>query len=489
MTLFVDAGYRQDMGSTRRWVLVGVVGWLLLALAPSVRAQVYCAGDCGGDGPVTIDEITSLIAVALEAAPLSACAAGDIDHDGEIRVDEILAAVHVALTECPALAIDPATEARCDPLGEPCVLPWPNDYFTVPDAGTATGRRLALVAASLPANASGVHIDPSDQNRADGWSPGSPVLVRLDGLDAARSRLPGLADARASLAADAPIVLLDATTGARHPFWAELDAIADEGETPLLMIHPSRNFPDGHRLVVALRGLVDADGRPVPAAPAFVAYRDGQRTTDARFEARRPAMERIFADLDRAGVARASLQLAWDFTVASTASLTGRMLAMRDDAFAALADAAPAFTVDMVTADPNPFVRRRVEGTFQVPLYLTQEGRPGGRLVLDAAGRPQRQAGTFTARYTCNLRRRPRTPRRACPSTDTACSATAAKSTAASPGACRPTTTSPTAPPTGTGCRKRTSASPSPRCRISPPSRRCPTGCSRACSPSSSSGG
>jgi hypothetical protein len=391
------------MGRARALLRLVVVGFLLVASPLPAKAALVCAGDCDGDGPVTVAELLGMVSIGLGAAPLSTCVAGDVDPDGEIRVDEILAAVHVALTGCPAIAIDPDTAARCDPLAAPCLLPWPNDYFTVADPATATGRRLALVAASLPANTDGVHADPTDQNRGDGWSPGSPMLVRLEGLDAVRSNLPGLPDAARSLDADSPIVLLDATTGTRHPFWAELDAIADADETPLLMVRPSRNFPDGHRMVVGLRRLVDAAGEVLSPSPAFLAYRDGVRTTDAGFEARRPAMERIFAELAAAGVARGELQLAWEFTVASTASLTGRMLAMRDDAFAALGDAAPAFTVDAVAEHPNPFVRRRVEGTFQLPLYLTREGRPGGRLVLDAAGRPQRQPGTFTARYTCNL--------------------------------------------------------------------------------------
>ena len=122
------------------------------------------------------------------------------------------------------------------------------------------------------------------------------------------------------------------------------------------------------------------------------------------FEARRPAMERIFADLAAAGVQRGELQLAWDFTVASTESLTGRMVAMRDDAFAALGDAAPVFTVDTVTENPNPFVRRRIEGTFELPLYLThgwEARRPAG--PRRERGGPQRQPGTFTAHYLCNL--------------------------------------------------------------------------------------
>jgi hypothetical protein len=376
--------------------------WCLISFSPA-QAQVLCAGDCGANGPVTVDDLVGMVDVALGTAPLSGCAAGDIDHDGEVHVDEILAAVRVALIGCPALAIDTASESRCDPINEPCMLPLPNDYFTVADAATDTGRRLALVAESLPINVMGNHVDPTDQNRGDGWSPGTPLLARIDGLDIAASHVPALADPARSLDADSPIVLLDATTGERHPFWAELDAIADVDEQALLTIHPAVNFADGHRIVVGLRNLVDAAEQPIPASPAFVAYRDGLRTNDALFESRRPAMERIFDDLTAAGVQRGDLQLAWDFTIASTKSLTGRMIAMRDDAFSVLGDAAPSFTVDTVTENPNAFVRRRIEGTLQLPLYLTQGGMPGGRLVLDANGLPQRQPGTFTAHYLCNL--------------------------------------------------------------------------------------
>lgn len=375
----------------------------LIGIAPVSASALQCAGDCDGDGPVSVGELTTLVAIALERTPASSCTAADLDGDGAVLIDEILAAVRIALTGCPVSGLGTAALASCDPLDEPCMLPWPSDHFTVADPETPTGRRLALVRESLPANTAGVHVDPTDQNRADGWSPGTPMLVQLDGLDAARSNLPGLTDAARSLDADAPIVVLDATSGERHPYWAELDALVDPGETPLLMVRPSRNFPDGHRIVVGLRGLVDADGTPLAPSPAFVAYRDRLRTADAAFEARRPAMERIFADLAAAGVARDELQLAWEFTIASTESLTGRMIAMRDDAFAELGDAAPEFTVDTVTENPNEFVRRRVEGTFTLPLYLTNGGAPGGRLVLDDAGRPQRQAGVFTARYTCNL--------------------------------------------------------------------------------------
>ncbi len=181
------------------------------------------------------------------------------------------------------------------------MLPFPNDHFTTADPSTPTKRRLALSAASMPANKQGVHIDVTDQNRADGWSPGSVMMAQIPELDAKKSKLPSLVDTKRSLDGGSPIVVLDATTGERVPFWSELDANADPGQTPLLMIHPAVNFADGHRIVVGFRGFVDGSGHAIAPTPAFAAYRDGQRTTDAGV---RSAPARDGRDLRRARAGR-----------------------------------------------------------------------------------------------------------------------------------------------------------------------------------------
>ena len=64
-----------------------------------------CVGDCGGSSQVTIGDIITMVNIALENAPVSACAAGDRNQDGEITVDEILAAVSNALDGCAMMAI------------------------------------------------------------------------------------------------------------------------------------------------------------------------------------------------------------------------------------------------------------------------------------------------------------------------------------------------------------------------------------------------
>ena len=51
------------------------------------------------------------------------------------------------------------------------------------DKSTDTGKRLNLNIDSMPANKEGVHIDPSDQNKADGFSPGNLIVTHVPGMD------------------------------------------------------------------------------------------------------------------------------------------------------------------------------------------------------------------------------------------------------------------------------------------------------------------
>lgn len=59
-----------------------------------------CIGDCNHNNQVTVDEILTMVNIALGNTPVAACEAGDTNHDGQITVDEILAAVNNALNGC-----------------------------------------------------------------------------------------------------------------------------------------------------------------------------------------------------------------------------------------------------------------------------------------------------------------------------------------------------------------------------------------------------
>lgn len=322
---------------------------------------------------------------------------GDVELEGEIDVE---------LSE-------PEQCEHFDAGG--CLLPFPSDHFTEPDDATATGRRVAFADQAMPVNADGVPVDPTEWNRDDGFSSGTPILVVLPGLDPEASGVAPITDIGSSLDDDAPIVLLDADTGERVPYWAELDAASiGEGELArseaptvaddqtALIVRPARNLTHGHRHVVALRDLVDADGAPIDPDDAFLAHRDRLETGVEAIETRRGAMEQVFVDLADAGVARDDLQLAWDFTVRSTEDATGRLLAMRDDAFEHLDDGVADVVIESSDADAAPAGARLVEGTFAAPNYLTDGGEPGSVLNNEdhPDGIPERN-GERDTRFLC----------------------------------------------------------------------------------------
>lgn len=70
----------------------------------SVNAN-RCAGDCSGDGQVTIDELLRGVNIALGSLSVSACGRLDQSADGAVSVDEIVSAVGRALDGCPATLV------------------------------------------------------------------------------------------------------------------------------------------------------------------------------------------------------------------------------------------------------------------------------------------------------------------------------------------------------------------------------------------------
>ena len=311
---------------------------------------------------------------------------------------------------------------RCD-FTDPavCLYPWPNDLFTKRDKGSETGRQVNLSRRSMPRNKAGKPIDPTDLNRGDGFSPGTLLTTRVPGLDnpaaVRRSKLPPIGDLRQSLRKRSPVLVINARTGKRHLVWAEIDSNPRRPRDRVLIIRPGKNFEEGERYIVALRNLRNRRGRELKAHRNFRLYRDGIPTRRRLVERRRRHFESIFRTLRRAGVARRNLYLAWDFTVASRQSLSGRALHIRNEAFRGLGDTdlddlqvqgnSPAFTIDTVkdnTLAEDDRIARRVEGTLTAPCFLTNGCAPGGRFVLDSRGRP-RQQGTTTYKFYCGIPR------------------------------------------------------------------------------------
>jgi hypothetical protein len=72
------------------------------ALEFGARPAGPCAGDCNGDGKVTVDEVVKVVSIASGAAPPDSCPAADANHDGAVSVDEAVRAVNNALHGCGA---------------------------------------------------------------------------------------------------------------------------------------------------------------------------------------------------------------------------------------------------------------------------------------------------------------------------------------------------------------------------------------------------
>lgn len=75
-----------------------------------------CVGDCNCDGEVTIDELITMVGIALGDLNPVRCLMGDANLDGEITIDEIVTAVVNALNGCPAPPATPTPTATGAPL-------------------------------------------------------------------------------------------------------------------------------------------------------------------------------------------------------------------------------------------------------------------------------------------------------------------------------------------------------------------------------------
>ncbi len=331
-----------------------------------------------------------------------------------------------ALAGLLLLALAPSASARpaataCDAFASrACLMPFPNDMnLTVRDKKSPTGVRVHLPAKAMPANKSGKRISTGDYNRQDGFSPGQTIIVNVKGLHTQkafnRSKLVPLEDLGQSFAKRAGVVVINAKTRKRQLIYAELDANAKSASQRMLLIHPGKNFDEGARYIVALRGLRTASGKKIKPSKGFAALKRGKGAKRLR-----KRYKGIFKTLKRAGIAKGNLTLAWDFTIASERGLTARMLKIRDDAFAQLGDndladgkvegSAPKYTITKVVDNPDAQILRRISGTFTVPCYLNVQGcPPGARFHYSSKKKDalptQLPGNTQTAKFECAIPR------------------------------------------------------------------------------------
>jgi hypothetical protein len=322
----------------------------------------------------------------------------------------MIGAVASAAAELP-------TEPKCEFIASPgsskCMLPFPDDYYTKADPTSPTGRRIDFRELAMPTNVAGAPIEVAPYNTGDGFSPGSVIALKIPGVETtadvkAMSTVP-INHLGRYLNANAPVVVIDTSTGQRWPIWVEIDSTV-KSEKANLEIHPSVNFTSGDRYIVALRNLKNAKKEHLQSPEGFRDYRDNLPSSEEKVNERRPHFEEIFSTLEAAGIARSSLYLAWDFTIASDENNTGRELSMRNAAFSTLGDnnladgtvegSSPTFTVSSAENEPPGEIARRVKGDVVVPCFLFPSCAPGGTMVLGPGGTPL-QNGVWSANFDC----------------------------------------------------------------------------------------
>ncbi len=255
--------------------------------------------------------------------------------------------------------------------------PFPDDYWTRPDATLRTGLRLAMPVPARSADVQELFGSLLAQTHVlDGFSPLAPIVLEFDAAPdpASIPRTPA-----ESLDPLATIGLFDlapgsAEFGARVPFRADLrDDTAFGGRHSFsLLLHPSVPLEPGGRygLVVTTRVAVDPTRPFAPSAFSAALGRTASPADPAAVRRARPLAEEV---LDAVGtdavlpIPRDDVALAIRFSVRTLDDLPDDLLAIREDVFEA---PLPAVTLTSVTPEPvtSP-VAAVVRGTFEAPDY------------------------------------------------------------------------------------------------------------------------
>jgi hypothetical protein len=283
-------------------------------------------------------------------------------------------------------------DESCDGLDPThCLFPFPSDYFRTTVDGAS---RIRFFEGSLPVVA-GQNIDPKLFNENDGFPIIPPIYLALPG--ASLTGTPRFDAIDVSLTKESRTIVLDAQTGELVPHYAEWDHFGLEGgakKTPVhvMALRLAKRLAYQSRYIVAVHSLVKEDGSPVEAPAAFASLRDRKASTVRGVHGRRAHFEaKVFPALEKAGIDRKSLQLAWDFTTGSEEAATHAMLEMRDAMFDLVGADGPAYEITKVEQNPHPSIALSITGVAQVPSFLEGDESTLRPIRRDSAGKPVAQ--------------------------------------------------------------------------------------------------
>lgn len=105
---------------------------LMMAVLQAAPALGQCAGDCHGDGEVTVDELITGVNIALGSATLTQCMSLDTNGDGDVTINELISAVNNSLSGCPTS--QPTPTSTPTPVSD--VTPTPTTGIVPPGIST-----------------------------------------------------------------------------------------------------------------------------------------------------------------------------------------------------------------------------------------------------------------------------------------------------------------------------------------------------------------
>ncbi|MDP1920594.1 MAG: hypothetical protein Q8L14_30405 [Myxococcales bacterium] len=260
--------------------------------------------------------------------------------------------------------------AECDAQDDTrCLLPWPNNTFTVADSSTPTGLRVSVQRRALPNPDA-----PEPLNRLDGFSVigalavgfKAPITVRTDARPATAMRL------------------FRATPG--DTFGEEvalrLSVVKDgDGSSSLLIGYPLRPMEPSTDYVAVV--VDEVPGVEAPRRVKVLAGVDAPTTDEERaLVAFHAPLREVLA---KVGVAPARVLRAWEFTTRSAKSVRAPFEAMRQASVDAAAAGELVVTVDRANAIGTDSLEVR-----GVVAGLPRFTKATGELALDASGAPMK---------------------------------------------------------------------------------------------------
>lgn len=137
-----------------------VMAALLLSVVGVPRAEggvdVPCCGDCNGDGTVAINELITLVNIALGSLTIEACEHGACDS--LIDITDLIRAVNNALNGCPNTPV-PTVTATALPTGTAAATVTPT--MTAIPTGTASATATPTVGSDAPLGVRRFSLNPA----------------------------------------------------------------------------------------------------------------------------------------------------------------------------------------------------------------------------------------------------------------------------------------------------------------------------------------